>query len=131
MMPRQKLPYRIAHRSAGLGSRGRQRFIGIAEYAGALVCREAKALAPSAWLWAFPGSARAAWISGGAGHGHPGRGCPFVRLKNGWIVQRLAPDCTRIELATVPRDKDKTKLLEAMGWETANVHLGSKPQPPS
>jgi len=38
----------------------------------------------------------------------------------------LAPDCTRVELASVPKDNEKSKMLHAMGWETANIHLGSK-----
>ena len=125
MLPEAGLTYRVAHRVAGLGSRGRQRFVALANYAGGSVCREAKALAPSAWDWArgktsdniryqqaLDKSVRAV--------------DPFVRLKDCWIVRRLAPDCTRVELASVPHDKEKTKLLHAMGWETANVHLGSK-----
>ena len=126
MMPSPRIPYRVAHRIAGLGSLGRERFVAIGEHEGASICREAKALAPSAWSWALnlKGQNRIRYqeaidISVRAVD-------PWVRLKDGWIVRRLAPDCTRIELACVPRDKDKGKLLEAMGWETANVHLGSK-----
>jgi endonuclease III len=37
----------------------------------------------------------------------------------------LAPDCSRIELATLPEKRDELKLLQAMGSETANVHLGT------
>jgi hypothetical protein len=48
-----------------------------------------------------------------------------VRLQGRWIVRRLAPDCSKIELAHFPEEKDESKLLYAMGWETANVHLGS------
>ena len=50
---------------------------------------------------------------------------PFVRLQRRWIVRRLAPDCSRIELAALPKERDEMRLLLAMGWETANVHLGS------
>src|SRR5262249_36852193 len=53
MMPERDLHSRIAHRVAGIGSLGRQRFVAIAEYRGTFVCREAKALAPSAWWWAM------------------------------------------------------------------------------
>ena len=41
-----------------------------------------------------------------------------------WIVRRLAPDCSRVELAALPKDRDEQKLLHAMGQETANVHAG-------
>jgi hypothetical protein len=40
-------------------------------------------------------------------------------------VRRLAPDCSRIELSDLSKEKEATGLLHAMGWETANVHLGS------
>jgi hypothetical protein len=126
LMPARKLPLRFAHRVAGLGSRGRQRFVAIAEFQGARVCREAKALAPSAWLWAGdrkqPKRIRYQEALDTAVRAVD----PFVHLSDKWIVRRLAPDCARIELASVPKDKDKTKLLHAMGWETANVHAGSR-----
>ena len=41
------------------------------------------------------------------------------------MLRRLAPDCSRIELASLPATHDAVKLLFAMGFETANVHLGS------
>ena len=50
---------------------------------------------------------------------------PFVRLQKRWIVRRLAPDCSRIELSALPKEPDEERLLHAMGWETANIHLGS------
>ncbi len=50
---------------------------------------------------------------------------PFVRLQKRWIVRRLAPDCSRIELSALPKERDEIRLLHAMGWETANIHLGS------
>src|SRR5213076_1613357 len=50
---------------------------------------------------------------------------PFVRLQKRWIVRRLAPDCSRIELSALPKERDEIRLLEAMGWETANIHLGT------
>ena len=50
---------------------------------------------------------------------------PFVRLRGSWIVRRLAPDCSRVELASMPKERDESRLLRAMGFETANVHLGT------
>ena len=50
---------------------------------------------------------------------------PFVRVTGRWIARRLASDCSRIELAALPAGRDETRLLRAMGRETANVHLGS------
>jgi hypothetical protein len=48
-----------------------------------------------------------------------------VHLEKRWIVRRLAPDCSRIELSAMPKERDEMRLLHAMGWETANVHLGT------
>ena len=42
--------------------------------------------------------------------------------------RRLAPDCSRVELASLPRGQDESRLLWMMGWETANMHLGSLQQ---
>jgi hypothetical protein len=125
LMPEAGLHSRIAHRIAGLGSLGRERYVAIAEWRGGSVAREAKALAPSACLWAAEG--------GGTAPIHYQEildrsvRCPdpFVRLRRRWIVRRLAPDCSRIELAELPKVRDEVRLLHAMGWETANVHLGT------
>lgn len=125
MMPDARLGYRLAHRVAGLGSLGRQRFVALAEHAGGLVCREAKALAPSACVWALP-QMRSERIRYQQALDTAVRAVdPFVKLNNKWIVRRLAPDCSKVDLASIPREKDEGKLLSAMGWETANVHLGS------
>ena len=125
MLPERGLEYRVVHRIAGLGSLGRERYVMVAVYRGAKIAREAKALAPSACVWAarrreseriryqniLDESVRAI--------------DPFVRLKGRWIVRRLAPDCSRVELSAMPRERDESKLLHAMGFETANVHLGT------
>jgi hypothetical protein len=39
-------------------------------------------------------------------------------------VGRLAPDLSHVELTMLPKGRDEYKLLEAIGRETANVHLG-------
>jgi hypothetical protein len=125
MMPEKGLHWRVSHRVAGLGSLGRQRFVAVAEWHGGSVAREAKALAPSACVWAERGGGcapiRYQEIIDRAVR------CPdpFVRLQKSWIVRRLAPDCSRIELASLPENRDEIRLLHAMGFETANVHLGS------
>jgi hypothetical protein len=52
LLPKDGLRYRLLHRTAGLGSLGRQRWAAIAEWRGGLIAREVKAIAPSAWVWA-------------------------------------------------------------------------------
>ncbi|MGA2382835.1 MAG: DUF2252 family protein [Gemmatimonadales bacterium] len=124
MLPERNLPIRIVHRIAGLGSLGRQRFVAIADWHGGSVAREAKALAPSACCWAEGGRSAKIRYQDVLDASVRCRD-PFVRLQKKWIVRRLAPDCSRIELAALPDERDELRLLHAMGWETANVHLGS------
>ena len=49
-----------------------------------------------------------------------------MRFHGHWLVRRLAPDCSRIELASVPQERDEARLLYCMGWETANMHFGTR-----
>ena len=126
MMPEQGLSWRIVHRVAGLGSLGRERYVAIGEWRGGSIAREAKALAPSACLWAARGKGNAPI------HYQELLDCavrcrdPFVRVRRKWVVRRLAPDCSRIELSMLPEQRDEIRLLHAMGMETANIHLGSR-----
>lgn len=123
-LPEPQLPFRVVHRQAGLGSLGRRRFTALAQWRGGWVSREAKELRISAWHWekSQPGKIlyqqaldRAVRVPDS-----------FVRLKGQWIFRRLAPDCSRLELAALPESHDELKLLHAMGWETANIHLGTR-----
>ena len=97
----------------------------IANCRGAAVAREAKALAPSACVWASPAKSpnasaiRRRWTDRSA------TSIPSCDLRGSWIVRRLAPDCSRVELASMPKERDESRLLRAMGFETANVHLGT------
>lgn len=52
LMPGPRLPYRLVSRVSGLGSLGRYRVVALADWHGGKVAREAKALAPSACVWA-------------------------------------------------------------------------------
>ena len=124
LMPEGGLHWHMAHRVAGLGSLGRQRYVALAEWRGGSVAREAKALAPSACVWAEGGGSAPIHYQEVLDSAVRCRD-PFVRLQRRWIVRRLAPDCSRIELSALPKERDETRLLQAMGWETANIHLGS------
>lgn len=123
-MPSRKLEFRVVRRVSGVGSLGRHRFVALAQWRGGWIAREAKEVAVSAWYWAWPGQKPAIlleMIVDGAIR------CPdpFFSLRNRWIMRRLAPDCSRIELSSLPTSHDGKRLLHAMGFETANVHLGS------
>jgi hypothetical protein len=125
LMPERKLHWRIAHRIAGLGSLGRERYVAIAEWNGGSVAREAKALAPSACVWAEQGKGTAPIHYREILNESVRCKDPFVCVDRRWIVRRLAPDCSRIELSSLPQERDEMHLLHAMGFETANIHLGS------
>jgi Uncharacterized protein conserved in bacteria (DUF2252) len=114
----------ITPRAAGVGSLGRPRFLGTLRWKGGWIAREVKAVAPSAVVWATKRS------KGRSRYNDILRSpvrCPdpFVEIRNSWLVRRLAPDCSRIELETLPRRYDEYRLMHAMGWETANIHLGT------
>ncbi len=125
MLPVRGLHYRVVHRIAGLGSLGRERYVAIAECWNGKIAREAKALAPSSCAWAEDVRSRRLRYQEILDQAIR---CPdpFVRVKGRWIVRRLAPDCSRVELASLPKERDETRLLQSMGFETANVHLGSR-----
>lgn len=127
LLPDEDLPLRYAHRTAGIGSLGRQRFVATAEWYGGKIAREAKAVARSAFFWAHRGEGDTKElyreILGNAVRCRD----PYIAVKRRWIVRRLAPDCSRIELDDLEKEQEANRLLHAMGWETANVHLGSAP----
>jgi hypothetical protein len=47
-------------------------------------------------------------------------------MRGHWIVRRLSPHCSRIELDALASNREECRLLEAMGRETANIHLGTE-----
>ena len=132
LMPAPGISFRIAHRTAGLGSLGHARYVAIADWNGGRIAREAKALVPSASHWAQS-------LHSKKNDGPPeilyqtiinrAVRCPdpFVQLRGRWIVRRLAPDCSRIELASLGASDIELRLLHTMGFETGNIHLGTPP----
>lgn len=120
----ERVPLKILHRQAGLGSLGRRRFTLVAEWRGGYIAREAKELVPSAWhfmdkkqtakIFYTEAITRAVRVPD-----------PMLSVRPPWLLRRLAPDCSRIELSQLPVKRDGLKLLRAMGMETANIHLGT------
>jgi hypothetical protein len=130
LMPAPGIPFRLTHRTAGLGSLGHARYVAIADWHGGRLAREAKALVPSSSHWAQTLDAKKnlgpAEILYQTIINRAVR-CPdpFVQLRGRWIVRRLGPHCSRIELASLRAPDTELRLLHAMGWETANIHLGT------
>jgi len=127
VMPESGLTFRVVRRVAGLGSLGHQRLVAIANCRGSKIAREAKALVPSAVHWAHGEKGPAEIMYQAIVNRAVRSPDPFVQLRGRWIVRRLSPSCCRVELISLPADRDELKLLFSMGWETANIHLGSTP----
>ena len=125
MLPDRRLPCEIKHRVAGIGSLGHQRVLFVADLSGGRIAREAKALLPSACVWASQQPSGELHYSEIMDRSVRVRD-PFVRVQGNWVIRRLAADCSRIELFMLPAERDEERLLYAMGWETANIHLGSR-----
>ena len=125
-LPSRDLDYRLVSRVSGLGSLGRVRLVALAEWKGGRLAREAKALVASSVCWQqenqHPPEILCQVIASRAVR------CvdPFFQVRDRWIVRRLSPHCGRISLSDLPRHHDELHLLQAMGWETANIHLGSR-----
>jgi Uncharacterized protein conserved in bacteria (DUF2252) len=127
-LPDPKLEYKAVRRQAGLGSLGQRRFVAIAKWRGGFIAREAKSMLPSA----------CSWLNDEVGHRQSNyekaissairSPDPFQVIEGSWLIRRLSPDSNPIDIQNLPKDRDVSILLHAMGSETANVHLGTKGQ---
>jgi Uncharacterized protein conserved in bacteria (DUF2252) len=124
-MPFRAKDYALKSRIAGLGSLGHPRVLAVVTWHDAHVVREAKQLTPSAWIWSQHLKADQILSHTLIDTAVRIRD-PHVHFAEHWMVRRLAPDCSHIEISTVPEERDEERLLYYMGWETANVHLGSQ-----
>src|SRR4029077_3853505 len=117
---------RFARRRSGLGSLGLERLVAIGEWDGGMVAHEAKALAPSAWDWAHSSHSgdRLHYLDLVA----QAVRCPdpMVAIREGGLGRRVLPGCRRVLLDELPQRRDEARLLKAMGWEAANIHLGTR-----
>ena len=129
ILPKNAEPeYRVLLKPKGLGSLGRRRYLALASWQGGQLAREAKSVVPSACIWAAKKNPR-------AGKGNPwlqkvvrsAVRCadPYYEVRQGWLVRRLAPDCSRIDIDELLHHEDHASLLTCMGLETANIHLGT------
>jgi hypothetical protein len=123
LMPDGCVDRTIRKRVAGVGSLGRQRFVMLATWEGGLIAREAKAYVAGAKAPAYV----ARDLNARAVRAHD----PFWTIAGSWVVRRLAPDCSRIEMKDLPKKRNEYKLLRAMGFETGNLHLASPRQRPA
>src|ERR1700758_1290774 len=114
----------LKRRMAGLGSLGHPRILALSSWQGAFIAREAKGIRTSAWVW-YKDSPSDEMYGPKLNNAAIRVKDPCVRFQGHWLVRRLAPDCSRIELASLPAERDESRLLYDMGWETANMHFGT------
>ena len=126
LFPARNLDYRVVCRVAGLGSLGHARYVAIANWNGGWIAREAKALVASSCYWAGDHSGPPEILYQTIITRAVRCPDPFVQLRGQWIVRRLSPHCSRIELAGLEVHGSEMVLLHAMGRETANIHLGTR-----
>jgi hypothetical protein len=125
-LPYKHLKYRVVGREAGLGSLGQQRFVAIARFFGGYIAREAKRVVPSASAW-LEGtvSCRQPYYMEVMNSAVRSRD-PFQLIWKSWLIRRLSPDSNPIKIEELPAKRDEETLLQAMGSEIANVHLGKR-----
>jgi len=125
LLPEREMKFTVARRVAGVGSLGHERFVAITDWQGDRIVREAKALTSSACVWAYGQRDSGRILYEKILHTARRDIDPYVRMRGRWLVRRLAPDCSRVELTTLPAKVDEKRLLESMGFETGNIHMGS------
>src|SRR2546426_526684 len=89
-LPQPGMKYELKKRIARLGSLGHMRVLALASWQGAYVVREAKALRPSAWVWARRRPTNTLYCGALASRAVRVAD-PHVHFRDGWLVRRLAP----------------------------------------
>ena len=113
----------------GLGSLGHHRFFSYTEHQGGPMAAEGKSVALSAAIWANGQSKGEIQMEKLLrAEGRPIS--PGTMIHQGWLIRPLMSDCGRIDLSLLNVDPDPTavnldqdRLLTAMGFEIANLHL--------
>ena len=113
----------------GLGSLGHHRFFSYTEHQGGPLAAEGKSVALSAAVWAngqTKGEIQMEKLLRPEGRPFS----PGTMIQKGWLIRPLMSDCGRIDLSLLNVDTDPTavnidqdRLLTAMGFEIANLHL--------
>ena len=123
-MPAVDLAFDTSRRIAGTGSLARPRWLGVADWRGGLVVREAKALLTSAWALAR-GEPLSPIRSGEIALGIYRAPDPWYRTADKIVVRRLSPNNRKIEADKGGAFVIAPAMYEVMGRELANIHLGT------
>lgn len=124
-LPKGAENIRFASRVAGIGSLGRPRYVAVAFWRGGRVLREAKALVPSAWIWAHGGKSGASHFLALA-NGKYRAPDPFLDVHDKFIFRRIAADSRKIELVDAG-GSIRVNVLQAMGFDLGSIHAAGSP----
>ena len=105
---------KFSPRAAGTGSLGRPRWVGIAQWRGGQVVREAKALVPSAWT-RVSGRGLPAFRSVDIAGGRYRAPDPWWQVTGKIVVRRLSPNSRKIEVEDFPDELLNARMLGTMG----------------
>ena len=125
-LPEAGIEYKVVRRQAGLGSLGQERFVAIADWQGGCIAREAKLMVPSACSWLNDEIKHRQSFYEKAISSAVRSPDPFQVIDGSWLIRRLSPDSNPIDIQTLPKHSDEEMVLNAMGREAANVHLGTR-----
>jgi hypothetical protein len=123
-MPERGIDIKFRACGASGGALGRPRWIGLAEWRGGRVLREATALVTSGWTRSFGGGAQGVRCKELA-YGNYRAPDPWYDAIDEVVVRRLSPNSRTVELGGQPNALLNPRMLHAMGFELANIHLGS------
>jgi hypothetical protein len=119
---------RFARRVKGGGGLGRPRFIADAEWCGGRILREAKAIVPSAWLWAHDeakaAKGRLQFVDLSSGRYRSPD--PWLVERHGYIFRRLSADSRKIDLDKQDQAELNPRRLAAMGFDLGAIHAAAK-----
>ncbi len=124
-MPEPSVAIKTQRRVAGVGSLGRPRWVGrVDDWRGGPIVREAKALLVSGWYRIHSpinDTIHCAALASGPYRAPD----PWYAVNDRIVVRRLSPNNRKIDADEAAFAQASAAVLETMGIEVANVHLGS------
>lgn len=126
-LPRDTQIIGFGHRLGAVGNLGRPSFVVWGSWRGSLVGREASLVAPPTAAWTTRNTRPVAELVGTLRSAPARADDPsIVVAPDGWLVRRVAPDCARLDLASLPSGRHDARLLGAMAFEAANLHMATR-----
>jgi hypothetical protein len=123
-LPKDVEKVRMCSRRKGGGSLGRPRYVAVAYWRGGQVLREAKALVPSAWVWAHGKKNQTSNFLELANGGYRAPD-PLLHVRNKFIFRRIGADSHKIEFGEDAGAMLRLDLLRAMGFDLASIHAAA------